>query len=124
MFHGKIENVLLRGLGVIAVHGRQTPLPDKLQRRAALTLPLARISAAMLSAPLCEIHGAGSLDLALSDPAAAMVEDLDPAAVFAAASPEDAQAQLPLVTAPETPTGQIAPRFLPCQSGPTKDRTI
>lgn len=107
MFHSKIERVLLRGRGVIAITEVGTSLPDKLQTRAALTLPLAPTSTAMMRALLSEIHDVGKFDLDLSDAAAAMLEDLDLAAIFAAPSVEEAQAQLTRLTVPDTPSGRV-----------------
>ena len=107
MFHARIESALLKGLGVIAVHDSQTPLPDKLRRRAALTLPLARTSAAMLRALLSEIHGAAAGEVALTDAAAAALEDLDLAAIFAAPCLTEVQSQLARLTATDRPSGQV-----------------
>jgi hypothetical protein len=108
MFHDKIEKAMIKGHGVIAVQSSGTPLPNKLQTRVALTLPLAPISAAMLTALLCEIHDGDTIDLDLSDPAAAALEDLDLAAIFAAPSLEDARTQLTRLSTPDTPpSGQV-----------------
>ncbi|MGI3212787.1 AAA family ATPase [Roseovarius tibetensis] len=107
MFQRKIEKTLLKGLGVIAISEVGTPLPDKLRRRAALTLPLAQVSAAMLSALLSEIHDVDTIDLHPSGSAAAALADLDLAAIFAAPSIEEARAQLARLTVPDTPSGQV-----------------
>ncbi|MGI3211013.1 AAA family ATPase [Roseovarius tibetensis] len=107
MFQRKIEKTLLKGLGVIAISEVGTPLPDKLRRRAALTLPLAQVSAAMLSALLSEIHDVAELALDLSDANAAALADLDIAAIFAAPSIEEARAQLARLTTPDMLSGQV-----------------
>ena len=108
MFQRKIEKALLKGLGVIAIPEAGTPLPDTLRRRAALTLPLAPTSAAMLRALLSEIHGIGEFDLDLSDADAAAFADLDFAAIFAAPSLEEARTQLTRLSTPDTPpSGQV-----------------
>jgi hypothetical protein len=82
VFQRQIKKALLKGLGVIAIPEVGTPLPDTLRRRAALTLPLAPTSAAMLHALLSEIHGIGEFELTLSD--ATALKDLHLAATFAA----------------------------------------
>jgi len=108
MFQRKIEKALLKGLGVIAIPEFGTPLPDKLRRRAALTLPLAQVSAALLSALLSEIHDVAELAMDLSDANAAALADLDLAAIFAAPSLEEARTQLTRLSTPDTPpSGQV-----------------
>ena len=107
MTHTRIERALLRGLGVIAILQPGMPLPDKLRRRVALTLPLGPVSAAMLRALLSEIHDVTAPALDLSDADASGLSDLDLAAIFAAPEIDAAQAELARLTTPDTKPGQV-----------------